>query len=101
VSAPTVYNPKYLFAKEFMEKYGSRYNKPFNHYAANGYDMLKLLAGLLEDKEISRQSVRNLLEEGFIYSGVFGTLDIKPGERDLNFPLYPAQIVDGRVKYLR
>jgi branched-chain amino acid transport system substrate-binding protein len=101
VSAPAVYNPRYLFAKEFMEKYESRYKKPFNHFVANGYDFIRLLAGLLEDKEISRQSVKNLLEDGFIYTGVFGDLDVKRGQHDITFPLHPARIVDGEVKYLR
>jgi branched-chain amino acid transport system substrate-binding protein len=101
VAAPIVYNPDYLFAKELKEKYEARYGKPFNHYAANGYDCVKLLAGLLEDEEVSRERMKSLLEQGFIYPGVFGDLDVKPGEHDIVFPLHPAQIVDGEVKYLR
>jgi len=53
------------------------------------------------DKEVSRESVKNLLEGGFMYHGVFGELDVKPGEHDITFPLHPAQIVDGKLKYLR
>jgi len=59
------------------------------------------LSGLLKDKEVSRESVKSLLESGFIYSGVFGSIDVKPGEHDITFPLHPAQIVDGEVKYLQ
>ncbi|MBW2038545.1 MAG: ABC transporter substrate-binding protein [Deltaproteobacteria bacterium] len=101
VAAPIIYNPNYLFAKEVKEKYETEYNRPFNHYAANGYDLIKLLAGLLEDKEISRESVKSLLEDGFIYPGVFGNLDVKRGEHGIAFLLDTAQIVDGEVKYLR
>ncbi len=101
VATPIIYNPNYLFAKEAKEKYEARYNKRFNHQAANGYDLMKLMAGLLEDKEVSRKSVKSVLEEGFIYSGVLGSIDVKPGEHDILFPLYPAQIVDGKLKYLR
>ena len=101
VAAPALYNPNYLFAKEVKGKYEARYSKPFIHQAANGYDFIKLLAGLLEDKEVSRESVKNLLERGFMYHGVFGELDVKPGEHDITFPLHPAQIVDGKLKYLR
>ncbi len=101
VAAPIVYNPNFLFAKEAKEKYEARYNNRFNHQAANGYDFVKLLASLLEDKDISRKSVKSVLEEGFIYSGVFGSIDVKPGEHDITFPLHPTRIVNGKLKYLR
>ncbi len=61
VAAPIIYNPNYLFAKEVAQKYEARYDKSLNHQAANGYDFLKILAGLLEGKAVSRESVRNLL----------------------------------------
>ena len=101
VIAPIIYNPNYLFAKELKEKYEAKYDKPLAQYVAIGYDFVNLLAGLLEDKEVSRRRVKDLLEEGFIYPGVFGVLDVKPGEHDVTFPLHPAQIVDGKLKYLR
>ncbi len=101
VAAPIIYNAKYIFAQEAREKYEAQYGKPFNHYAASGYDIIKLLAGLMEDEFISRESVRGLLEEGFIYPGIFGYLEVKPGEHDIHFPLHPAQIVNGEVEYLR
>ncbi len=101
VAAPVIFNPNFLFAKELKEKYEAKHNKPFTQYAANGYDFVKLLAGLLEDKEISRKSVKSVLEEGFMYSGVFGSIDVKAGEHDIIFPLHPAQIVDGTLKYLQ
>ena len=101
LAAPIIYNPNLVFTKEAKEKYEARYNKRFNHQAANGYDFMKLLASLLEDKDISRKSVKSLLEEGFMYSGVFSSIDVKAGEHDILFPLHPAQIVDGEVKYLR
>lgn len=101
VTASVVYNPGYLFAKEFKDRYEARYNKPSNHFAASGYDFMKLMASLLRDEEVSRANVRRLLEQGFTYAGVLGDLDIRPGQRDIGFPLYPAQIVKGDIKYLR
>ena len=101
VAAPIIYNPNYLFAKVVKEKYEARYNKPLNHQAANGYDFVKILVGLLEGKEISRESVRNLLEQGFTYPGLLGYLDVKAGEHDIVYPLYPAQILNGKFKYFR
>ena len=65
------------------------------------YKELIICPRLLEDKEVSRESMRSLLEEGFIYPGVFGDLDVKPGQHDIDFPLHPAQIVEGEVKYLQ
>ena len=101
LAAPIIYNPAFLFAKEVKRKYEARYRKTFNHQAANGYDFIRLLAGLLEDQEISRKNVKNLLEQGFIYPGVFGDIDVKPGEHDIAFPLFPAKIVENGIKYLR
>lgn len=101
VAAPIIYDPKFLFVREVKEKYELKYKKPFTHHGANGYDFIKLLAGLLEDQEISRDNIKRLLEGGFIHPGIFGTLDVKPGEHDITFPFHPAQIVGGGIKYLR
>jgi len=101
VAAPIIYNPKFLFTREVKEKYELKYKKPFTHHAANGYDFIKLLAGLLEDQEISRDNIKSLLEDGFIHPGVFGILEVKPGEHDIIFPFHSAQIIDGKVKYLK
>ncbi|MEE8430742.1 MAG: ABC transporter substrate-binding protein [Candidatus Desulfatibia sp.] len=100
IAAPIIYNPNYLFAKEAKEKYEVKYNKPFNMFAANGYDFIKFIAGLLKDKKISRESLQTLLEDGFMYPGVFGILDVKPGQHEIIFPLHPARISDGELKYL-
>jgi branched-chain amino acid transport system substrate-binding protein len=99
VSVPMIYNANYLYAKEATAKFEARFHKPFDQYGACSYDFLILLAGLLEDKDLSRQSVKDLLESGFEYSGVFGHLSIKPGQHELSIPLYPAQVVNGSLKY--
>ncbi|MBI4707191.1 MAG: ABC transporter substrate-binding protein [Candidatus Omnitrophica bacterium] len=97
--SPIIYHPNFLYAKKVGKRYEAKYGKPFDHYAANGYDIIKLLAGILEDEEIERNNMKRLLEEGFIYHGIFGEIILNPGERNINFPLYPAQIIDGRIKY--
>ena len=101
VAAPIIYNPRFILAKEAKDKYEAKYKKLFNHYSANGYDFIKLLTGLLEDQEISRDNIRKLLERGFTYPGIFGTIDVTAGERDINFPLHPARIAGGELKYTR
>lgn len=100
IGAPVIYNEDFRFAAEAKRKYEARYHKPFNHYAANGYDSIKLLAGLLEGQANTRLQVKTLLSEGFLYSGILGELSVKPGARAVSFPLVPARILDGRVVYL-
>ena len=99
LSSFIIYNPNYLFAKEAKKKYEARFSKPFNPYAANGFDFIKLLASLLEDKKVARQNVKNLLDQGFMYPGVFGDIRLKPDEHDIHIPLHPARIENGKIKY--
>ncbi len=101
VTTPIIYNPNFRFANEVSRKYENRFKKPFNHFAATGYDAMKLLAGLLDDNAISRQGIRDLLREGFNYPGVFGELHSKPGQYDISFPIHPGKIKNGKVVYLR
>ena len=99
LAAPIIHNPGYLYAKEASDKFEARYKKPFDQWAAAGYDFITLLPGLLKDRKVSRQGVRDALAGGFEYSGVFGHLRVKPGEHDMTFLFYPAQIVDGSLRY--
>jgi len=99
VAAPLIYNPNNQFARRAREKFESRYAKPFFHQAAVGYDFMKLLRSLLEGRKISRENVKRFLEEGFVHPGVLGDVVHKPGDHDIVFPLYPAQLLDGAVRY--
>ena len=101
VSAPVIYNPNYVFAREIKEKYESRYSSFFTHQAANGYDFLKILAGLLDGRDLTREEVRAALESEFSYPGILGYVEKKLGEHEIHFPLYPALISDGRITYLQ
>jgi len=98
-TAPIIYNPNFPFAQEIDKKYVKKYNKRFSHSAAGAYDLIKIITGLWGNEEISRERVKSLLDEGFTYSGVFGIVNVRPGEHDISFPLYPAQIINGEVKY--
>ncbi len=100
VASPAIYNNNFLFIEKFRKEYNSRYNKPFNHYAANGYDLIGLIAGLLHDQEISVASLQQQIDRGFIYSGVFGNINLDANSFDIDFPLYPAKIEDGRIVFL-
>jgi len=98
---PRVYDPNYLFSQELKEKFEAEYDTEFSYHAANGYDILHILAGLLEDedRELSRDVVKNIFDKGFSYSGIFGSINLQPGQRDIVWPLYPAQIINGEVVY--
>ncbi len=99
ITAPIIYNPTFLFAEGLKEKYEARFREPFSYFAATGYDLIKMLAALFEDEELSREKVKELLEAGFTHPGALGTVDVREGEHDMAFPIHPAQIIDGTVRY--
>jgi ABC-type branched-subunit amino acid transport system substrate-binding protein len=101
VVAPIIYDSSFLFARTVSDNFESRYNKEFGLTAANGYDVIRILGGLLEDEELSRDNVKRILDRGFSYSGVFGSVDVLPGEHDISFPLFPAQVVEGKLVFRR
>jgi len=101
LTAPIIYDTKFLFASTVSENFESRYNKQFDHFAANGYDIVRLLGGLLQNEELTRDNVKRVLDEGFSHSGVFGSVDVLPGEHDISFPLFPSQVVDGKLVFRR
>jgi len=101
LATPIVYDSSFLFARTVSENFESRYNIPFDHWAANGYDLIRILDGLLENEELSRDNVKRILDEGFVYSGVFGSVDVLPGEHDISFLLFPSQVVNGELVFRR
>ncbi len=101
LTAPIIYDSNFLFANKVTENFESRYNKQFDFNAANGYDLIRILDGLLENEELSRDNVKRILDEGFSYSGVFGSIDVLPGEHDIAFPLVPSKVVDGKLEFRR
>ena len=101
VAAPFAYNPNYPFAQAVKQRFEERYNKPFNQYAANGYDIVKILALLLEDREVSRGHLRDLLEQGLLDTGVCGDIELAPGDHEIVIPFYPARIAGQSVEFLQ
>jgi len=101
MAAPVIYDSSFLFSRTVSDNFESRYNKQFDYNAANGYDLIRILGGLLENEELSRDNVKRILDEGFIYSGVFGSVDVLPGEHDISFLLFPSQVVNGELVFRR
>jgi len=98
VAIPLVYNEDFLFSRQFKDKYKARFGKPFSHQAANGYDCIKMIAGLLEGNQVSRRNLQFLLARGFLYSGVQGDYELKAGSQEIIMPLYPARIDHGQLR---
>jgi branched-chain amino acid transport system substrate-binding protein len=99
LSAPIIYNPGYLYAREASSKFVTLYDKPFTVYAANGYSCIQLMSGLIEGRLLSRQSVKDAMASGFEYSGVLGSVKLKAGDHDISFIMYPAQVLNGALTY--
>jgi len=98
-SAPDIYNQSFLFAQKIRQKYKTEYKKEISHHAVAAYDLLQVIKGLFEDKEFSKVNVRQELEKGFIHSGIFGMINVKPESQDILFPLSPAQIKNNQINY--
>jgi len=101
LAAPAMFDPEFLFARTVSENFESRYNKQFDMSAGNGYDLIIILGGLLQNEELTRDNVKRILDKGFSYSGVFGSIDVLPDEHDMSFPLYPSEVVDGKLEFRR
>ncbi|MBF0211230.1 MAG: ABC transporter substrate-binding protein [Desulfamplus sp.] len=99
VTAPALYNKNYPFADQVKGRYEAKFGKPFTQYSANGYDFVYILMGLLEDKKMNQETVKAIFDKGFVYSGVFGNIELKKGSKDILFPLFPAKIKNGEVIY--
>jgi len=100
VSAPTFYRLENLLASAFIERYVSTHDVPPDHHGAIAYDLVNLVHGLLEGHEASREVLGYHLSQGFVYSGVMGSLRIDPGVHDFEFPVYPAMVSEGELSYL-
>ena len=99
VTAPATYNPNFSLAETFNTNFKATYGVEPTHQAAAAYEAVKVLAGLLQDGEITRESIREKLASGFVYTGTLGNISVMRGEHDFTFPLYPAKIEKGVIVY--
>jgi len=100
VPAALIYKRNFIFAKEAGDKFKDKYGRVLNHFSANSYDFIRIFSHIMAGKDISRASVKNNLGKGFIYSGVYGEVRLKSGERDISFDYHPARIVDGKIEFM-
>ena len=100
INAPILYNNEAgEKIKSFKENFEKKYNSPVNHYAANGYDAIKLIEQTIKSSGDSRESLREGLAKLESFTGVLG--DVEINGRDIGFSLYPAKIENGEVIYLK
>lgn len=100
IPAPLIYKKDFLFAKKESENFKEIYQRDFNHFSANSYDFINILLFLMAGKGISRNNVKNQLDKGFIYNGIYGDVRVKKGEHDISFNLFPAIIIDESIEFL-
>lgn len=100
VSAPAIYNPNYLPAHDLKEEFQQVFGYNMTHYAVSGYDAVNLIYGLMKDKELTRDVMREQLHGGFSYASVLGPVVVAPGSHDIQYDLLRAQVVEGRLWYL-
>ncbi len=98
--SPLFYNPANIMADEFLERFHENFAYSPTHIAACGYDSMNLLWGLMIDHELTRDTVRTVMEEGFVFTGVMGNLKVQEGCHDIPFPLFPAVVSGGELWYL-
>ncbi len=100
ISAPLLYKKENILARAFIEDFRQAYGIDVTHHGAVAYDIVHLVHGLLEGKEVTRSSLGYELSQEFIFTGIMGSLTIASGEHDFGFSVYPAMIVEGELLYL-
>lgn len=99
LSAPYIYNTGYVYADEFSAQFEETYGVPLSHRGAAIFDAVIMLRGLLEDREVSRENLKAVLEAEFLYSGLTGIIHNVDLDHDLGYPLFAVRIVDGEMVY--
>jgi len=99
LAAPIIYNSNFQLANQVAFEYQLKYDKQLNYNSANAYDLIRILHGILDEKELSGKNLKHLLDSGFRYSGLFGDVEVFPKNHDMSFQLYPAKISEGGLEF--
>lgn len=101
VISSAIFNHYYKYADDVKKEYETGFMRPFNQYAANGYDAIMMVAGIMQEKGIDPEEVKEMFEGGFVYSGIHGTVKIKPKSQDIMFPHYAGKIENKKIVFLK
>jgi len=99
LAAPILYDQNFQYANKIGISYEMKYNKQLDYNSANSYDVLRILNGILDEEKLSTANIRDTLNSGFTYSGIFGKVTSPPKNHDIEFNLYPAKIVNGELNF--
>lgn len=99
VAAPRFYDTNFLLAKEVGFTFQEKFGRNFDANGANSYDTIRMLNALLDEKEISRKNLKDVLNSGFTYSGLFGKVQVPHNNHDISYKLFPSKIVDGKLDF--
>jgi len=100
VNAPAMYMDSSTTDDRVMMEFEEHYGRPLTHQGAIGYDVVRLIWGLLSDSEVSRENLRNLLDQGFVYSGILGVVTLDENSHSIDVPVHAAVIDGGELRYL-
>jgi branched-chain amino acid transport system substrate-binding protein len=100
VSSSSFLHPNIFFADKIKEKYQMLYNTKLTFNGASSYDAIRMISILMDEKDISRKNVRKVLDDGFVYPGILGVLNVSKGNHEISCPLFPAKIVNGKLKFI-
>lgn len=100
VSAPLIYKPENVNARDYVQRFESTFNTSATHHGAVVHDIVALARGLLEGIDPSRENLKNELDKGFTLPSLLGIIRVDPGVHDFEFDVYPAVISEGELRYL-
>jgi len=100
VNAPAMYMSSSTTDDRVMMEFEDRYGRPLTHQGAIGYDVVRLIWGLLSDSEVSRENLRYLLDQGFAYSGILGVVTLDKDTHSIGVQVHAAVIDGGELRYL-
>ncbi len=100
VSAPIMYGSGATVDTEFLTDFEDRFGRQLTHQGAIGADAIRLIWGLLSDTDVTRETLKNLLNAGYVHSGILGVVTVDQGVHNADVAVYPALIEEGELKYL-
>ena len=100
VAAPLMYKESNVLASRYVEEFETLHGYSPSHIGITGYDGIMLIWGLMSDVELTRRTLRDQMNSGFVFNGVLGSMRVDPGIHDINFPLFPAVIDGGDLWFL-
>ena len=99
LAAPSIYDSNFQLASKVSFEYQQKYGKQLDYNSANGYDIIRILNGLLDEEEVSRVNLKKILNSGYNYSGLFGHVEVEPNNHDMSFQLLPVKISKGVLEF--